>query len=148
MLSNSFIYVSCYEYPCSKAELSFRLIGFTDAESDTIIMRRFEKNNTAIKDSFVFSPANPIRFTRFADTLVMTAYTSAALMQSDYDYQLIFPVAGRIISITEFREEQSYRKKRDHFSSTKEGCVNIVKECKIDGVWSGVSFPNIVYLKK
>lgn len=139
---------SCGEYPCIKADLKFNLIGFSDQESDTIILRRYQKNSTVLKDSFVFNPANAIRFARFGDTLFTIAYTSNALLQSDYDYQLFFPEARRMISITEINEVQSYSKKKGLFNNTKEGCVNSIVSCSVDAVLTSVIFPNQVYLRK
>jgi hypothetical protein len=145
----AFSVISCSEYPCTKGDLRFTLIGFSDTESDTIILRRFQKNSLVIKDSFSFTPLNPIRFARFGDTLTMTAYLSDALMQSDYDYQLFFPGAGRMFHITDIKEKQSYSNRSGLFSTTKEGCVNPITGCNVDGMTVSTNiFPNIIYLKK
>jgi len=139
---------ACGDYPCTKAELNYRLIGFSDAESDTIILRRLQKNSLTVQDSFVFDPSNPIRFVRFGDTLFMVAYTSDALMQSDHDYQLYFPGAARTVHITDIMEKQSYGKNPGPFNSKKVGCVNEITSCKMDGQSAILFFPNGIYLNK
>jgi hypothetical protein len=138
------IFSSCGDYPCVKADLNYRLIGFSDPEIGTIILRRFQKNTFTIKDSFVFNASNPIRFERFGDTLFIAAATTDALMKSDYDYQMFFPGAGRLFSITEIKEEQSYGTKKG-----KVDCINQISSCKVDGQPINIiNFPNTIYLKK
>ena len=142
------IIASCGESPCAKGDLRYCLIGFSDAESDTIILRRFPKNSLAIKDSFVFNQANPIRFARLTDTLIMVIYTSDVLLQSDYNYQIFFPGAGRVFDIGDIKEEQSYTKS-GLFNTSKVGCINQITSCKVDGrSVSTINFPNTIYLKK
>jgi hypothetical protein len=138
----------CKEYPCSKAELRFRLIGFTDSEADTIKLRRFAKNNPVPLDSFVFNANNPVRFNRFGDTLIPVAYSSDLLMQSNYDYQLYLPEATRVFGITDINEIQSSNHK-SIFNPTKEGCVNQIMRLEVDGQpVNTIQFPSNVYLKK
>ena len=139
---------SCGQHPCAKGDLHYHLIGFSDAEADTIILRRFPKNSTILVDSFVFNETNPIRFVRVSDTLVMPFYITTGLLQSDYDYQLYFPGAARVISITSIQEEQTYGT-RSGFINTSAGCTNIIKGCTLDGILvNAVVFPNAIYLRK
>lgn len=143
-----FLLVACGDYPCAKASLSYRLIGFSDAETDTIVLRRLQKNSMIVKDSLVFDPSNGIAFVRFADTLLMVAYPGNALMEGDHDYQLFFPGAGRTIHVTGITEKISYGKNPGPFNSNKVGCVNEITSCKVDGLLTTVFFPNRVSLKK
>lgn len=139
---------SCGQHPCAKGELRYHLIGFSDAEADTIILRRFPKNSTILADSFVFNETNPIRFVRVSDTLVMPFYITTGLLQSDYDYQLYFPGAARFFNITNIEEEQLYGT-RSGFINTSAGCTNIIKGCTADGILvNAVVFPNAIYLRK
>jgi len=139
---------SCGQHPCAKGELRYRLVGFSDAEADTIVLRRLQKNTSFILDSFVFDETNPIRFARFTDTLIMTSYSSTALLQSDYDYQMYFPGAARFFNITNIEEEQLYGT-RSGFINTTAGCMNLIKGCTIDGTpVNAMVFPNTIYLRK
>lgn len=126
------VLTSCGKYPCTKASIGYSLIGFTDAESDALILRRFNKNSSVIIDSFSFDSNNPIRFSRQSDTLRMVAFTSDALLESAYDYQLYFPVANKTFTITEITEKESFIKK-SLFNNTKEGCINPVTSYVING---------------
>jgi hypothetical protein len=93
------IIASCGEYACSKAEMQFGLVGFSDAESDTIILRRFEKNGSSsvLKDSFLLTN---IWFQRNLDTLKMVGFPGSALLQSNYNYEIFFPAASKLITVT------------------------------------------------
>ena len=140
--------MACGDYPCGKADLTYRLIGFSDAEADTIILRRLQKNSLVVKDSFVFDPSNGIGFVRFADTLIIESQPGTALMQSDHDYQLFFPGAARTIHITEITETQSYGKNSGPFSTRKDRCLNQISSCKVDGQPGQFFFANGIYLRK
>jgi len=139
--------LACKEYPCAKAFLNFRLVGFSEAEADTIILKRFTKNQSAPLDSFIFDVNNPVRFIKFGDTLYPNQYPPTLLMQSDLDYELVLPGATRFFRITEIREEQVYTKK-DLFGSVSD-CVNQLTSLKVDGQpVTAIEFPNSVYLRK
>jgi hypothetical protein len=140
--------IACGDYPCAKASLNYRLIGFSDAEADTIVLRRLQKNSLVVKDSLVFDPSNGISFVRFADTLIPVAYPGNALMQSDHDYQFFFPGAARTIHVTEINEKISYGKNPGPFNSKKDGCMNEITSCKVDGQPAIFFFASGIYLKK
>ncbi len=139
------ILAGCGETPCAEAELRIRLVNMSDAESDTLIMRRLQKNSMVVIDSFNFF--NAIRFTRFGDTLIPEAYPYNLIMKSKYDYQLYFPGAARQFHITNITEQISSHKKSGFADKT--GCINPVNGCRVDGTdVSVIQFPNTIYLKK
>ena len=143
------IIASCGEYPCAKTALHFSLIGFSDAESDTIILRRFTKNTSLLKDTFFFDEGNPLRFRRSNDTLNMAAISSTALLESSYDYQLFFPQAGKLFVITEIQEEQLYQKNTTIFNTKKVGCINKITSARLNGQlinFTGYNEP--IYLRR
>ena len=115
---------SCGDYPCSKAELQFGLIGFSDTETDTIILRRFTKDGTP-KDTFLL---NNIQFQRNQDTLRMVAFPGSAILESDYNYEIFFPSAAKLIHITDIKEEQLYRN-----PPGKVGCMNSISGYTLNG---------------
>ena len=134
---------ACSDYPCTKADLQFGLVDFSDSESDTIIIRKFEKGNfNSLQDSFFISQIN---FSRNNDTLEMVAFPGTALLQSDHDYEIFFPETGKLIRVTEISEEQRYLKKKGIFSTTKEGCVNQITSYMQDGRIKTVSGFNQAY---
>lgn len=133
---------SCKEYQCTKADLRFGLIGFSDTEADTIILRRFDKTNATLPtDTFLLIN---IQFERRSDTLSMVAFSSNALMQSDYNYEVFIPQAVSLIKVTEVNEEQRSIKLG---LMDKVGCVNFINTCKLNGQLNPVS-SNDVYLRK
>lgn len=140
---------SCGSYPCGPGELNFQLMGFTDHETDTIIIRRLKKNSQEIIGSTEYNPSNPVRFERIGDTLRLSAYPADILLKSTYDYEMIFPVAGRTFHIKAITEEVSYSKKKGLFGNTKEYCMNAITTCMVDGILNSTfKFPNTVYLTK
>ena len=143
IISLSAIFFSCSEYQCSKADLRFGLIGFSNAEADTIVLRRFDKtgNFNSPIDTFLLTNIN---FNRRSDTLEMVAFPGTALMQSDYNYQVYFPGSATLIKVTEINEEQ--RSIRLGLTD-KIGCINFIISCKLNDQVTPVS-NNDVYIKK
>lgn len=135
--------------PCAKAELTFGLVGFSDSEADTIILRKFNKNSnfTSLKDTVAFW-VDEIRFDRSNDTLLPVAYTSDAVLESAFDYEFYFPQSQSLFRISEIKEEKE-EQNCGIFSANKVGCSNVITSCKINnttfvmpGVLSGI------YLRK
>ncbi len=132
---------ACGDYPCSKAELQFGLIGFSDAASDTIIIRRFDKNGSRLVDTFLI--AN-IVFERNQDTLNMKIFPGTAILQNDYNYEIVLPGATALFKVTDIREEQRYIKPRG-----KVGCQNNITRITAEGrVTSDIVPFDIIYFTK
>ena len=120
---------SCYSYPCITGELRFGLIGFSDADADTMIIRRFEKKSIQQKDSFFI---NDNVYKRYADTLKIVASTSAVVLSPEYDYHIYFPGPDILLNISNITEEKvSVRK---FIGGTKEGCINRITGYTINDV--------------
>ena len=109
---------NCSTTPCIKANLHFQLISFSDAESNSIILRRYNKgqNFSVLKDTTILQ----ISFSRSNDTLVQSSSSTPGLITSDYDHELYFPVANKIYRITEINEEEN-EIKHSLYHTTKEG---------------------------
>jgi hypothetical protein len=124
--------------------LRYNLVGFSDAESDTFIIRRFTRNSSSIKDSIPQYDA--VRYNRSGDTLNMVAYLSDVLLQSDYDYQLFFPGANKTFALTEINED--FQNGGGGFTGNGEPmCGNPIISCKVDGQNIPLSFSTL-YLTK
>jgi len=138
-----FIY-SCYSYPCITGELHFGLIGFTDSDADTMIIRRFVKNSGQQKDSF-FVKDNV--YTRYADTLIIVTSTSAVVLSPEYDYHIYFPGPDRLLKISGITEDQ--RSIRKNIGCTKEGCINRITGYTINDIRVNIiSGYNRTYFRK
>lgn len=143
------LFSSCGESPCAKTELRYALVGFSDSESDSIVLRRFTKNTFQLIDTFEFIEPTPLRFSRSNDTLKMAAIPGTALLESNYDYQIYFPKAGKLFTITVIVEEQLAEKKGGLFNTKKPMCLNRISSCKVNGQQiSFSSFNEIIYLRR
>jgi hypothetical protein len=137
---------SCDE-PCGKAELQFGLIGFSDAESDTIILHRFSEGTTTPIDSFVLNK-QVLQFYRQGDTLQFSSFSSSALLTSNYDYQFYFPALSRTIILSNLYEDQNSQTKTA-FNCTKEFCVNRITSYQLDELDYDMPVEsNTIFLKK
>jgi len=126
------IFISCKECPCTPAELRFDLIGFSNTEADTFIIREFEPNgNFSIKKA-TFLISNPA-FARFNDTLRIVAVPGTSLLKSQFDYEIFFPGSNSLFRITEINEQRSTQNCGGIFSTDKVGCYNTIKSLKING---------------
>lgn len=142
LLALIIVNASCSDYPCTKADLRFGLVGFSDTEADTIIIRRFEKqgSGSVLKDTFLFSNI----FYRSQDTLSMGGVPSTASLQPEYNYEIKIPGAARLMTITNIIEEQRFIK-----PSGKVGCINNIKGYTLNGqVYNNIEPFNTTYLSK
>lgn len=141
-----FVLYSCGEYACSRAGLRFGLVGFSEADADTIIIKSFEKNNPGVMIDSVH--LSGILFTRSNDTLDMVAFPATALLESRYDYQITFPGSAETLFVSGIEEEQRYLKKKGIFGSTKEGCENRVMAYRLNGQLKTVPRFNDTYFSR
>jgi len=116
------------------ASLSFGLISFSDQESDTIILRRYEKgsNFSTLKDN---------------DTLDLAYTTSIGLITSQYDYELYFPGAIKLYRLSAI-EEEAGEIRHAFWNNVKVGCVNKITSFTINNLVSYPPWYNYFYLSK
>jgi len=136
---------SCTKTPCINATLEFGLISFSDAESDSIILRRYEKgsNFLLVKDTFLLG----IHFTRKNDTLEIASTQSMGLMNSQFDYEIYLPNAAKLFRVTSIIEE--YREiKHAFWNNVKVGCVNEITRFSLNNATYILPKYNYFYLKK
>ena len=101
-----------------------------------------------VKDSFFFDENNPIRFQRLGDTLQMVAYSSDAILESNFDYQISLPGAGKTFSITDIIEPQSYGKNKSIFNGGGPACINQIVSYTLNGQIVTTTGFSRTYLKK
>lgn len=135
----------CGGIPCNRAELYFGLIGFSDAESQQIILRQYAKGSsfTSRTDTLIMH----ISFRRTNDTLEASSFTSGDLLVSQYDYEVVLPLANRTFRITRI-DESIHERRRKWFNNTKETCVNGISSLTIDNQVTIPAGFNLFYLKK
>ena len=139
---------ACGEYPCGKASSYIALLSFTPAESDTIIVRRFNKGNNFLnlKDTIIIDKSNT-NFQQNGDTILVLGggFNGNSIITSDYDFEIYLPPLNKTYTISEITEPQQYRKN----STRKDYCINAITSYKLNGqlVNAGNSFTRI-YIKK
>jgi hypothetical protein len=143
---------SCGTYPCAEAGgLRISPVGFTDAERDTVVVRKFLKNGifSIPADSFFISAANA-DFIVSHDTANMVSSVGLLRLVSKYDYEIYLPGANRLYRITEINEPQQEGKKNSIFNNNKLLCGNTIQSYKQDGqlVSAGTFNFDFVYIKK
>ena len=139
--------ITACEKQCIKASLRFSLIGFSDSEADTLILRRFNKNGSLffLQDTFLFKQ---IQFTRSDDTLDMAGIPINSYLESNYKYEIVFPETGTLLTISDILEDKQTMTK-GIFNCTKEACVNSIIGYTVNGQFSNsITDLDIIYLKK
>jgi hypothetical protein len=138
--------VTACEKECIVPELYFNLIGFSDTEADTIVLRRFEKNNSSTPiDTFAF---DQIGFNRSNDTLEIASIPGNFSLRPEYNYEIYFPEGGRLIRVTDITEEKRSSNK-GLFNCNKEQCLNGITGYTVDGQFSNAIVGwQYIYLKK
>jgi hypothetical protein len=139
---------SCGGYPCINTELQYAMVGFQDNETETFILKRYLKNTNTLIDSTIFDEANPVRFSKQGDTLRMAAFSSNALMESDIDYEIVFPIISKSFKVSDIVQVQSYGRHKGLFGNTKEQCVNTISSCKINGQQVNNIQVGVIYLNR
>ena len=138
--------ITACEKQCIKANLRFGLVGFSDSEADTILIKRFAKNDvTTARDSFLIEN---IGFQRNNDSLTMVSFPGEATLESDYNYEIFFPETGELITISNIQEDKETMTK-GLFNCTKEACINSITSCSVNGQFTNsIVHPDLIYLKK
>ncbi len=138
--------ISCVS-PCSRANLFIGLISFTDAESDSLILRRFikAKDFTELKDTFLLSRATG-NFQRQHDTILVFQFLEGSDgITSSYDYELLIPKTNAVFKISDISEDIMY----NHSGTRKLGCINPVTSYGLNGqLISNDNYNEIIYIKK
>jgi hypothetical protein len=121
---------SCGKAHCGKASFTLGLIKFTDAESDTIIVKRFNKgtNFSSLHDSVFVDKLNS-QFQRSSDTIIVYYYTSEGqLLTEDYDHEIVLPGSPRVFRLADIAYTNEYEP-----SGEKVMCIAKIDSYKIDG---------------
>ena len=136
---------SC-EKQCINANLRFGLVGFSDTEADTIILRRFTKNDPLNpQDTFILTQ---ILFYRQNDTLDIAGIPGEYYLESKYNYEIFLPAVGELFTVSDILENKETMTK-GLFNCTKEACVNTITGYTVNGQFSNsILYQEFIYLKK
>lgn len=123
------------DIPCDDAISTLNFISFPDSETDTIILRRFNKstNFTAPIDTFFLNNLNS-SYSKSHDTLeIGNPFKGDNGLKSKYDYEIYIPQTSRLFILSDIVEEFSQTKGGGLFSMDKRGCINTIKSYKLNG---------------
>jgi len=121
---------SCMQ-TCVDAESSITLSGFTNNETDTIIVRKFAKsaNFTTMLDTFFVTEANT-SYNRINNTLhLFVSFDPDHGLSSGYDYEIYIPENNKLYQISEIVE--NYESKNTGCKKVR--CINSIASYKING---------------
>ena len=115
----------CYgcEQDCFPAEGRLVLVGFSETERNTILLKSYPRNTGFQKwsDSLFINGSNCNCYVR-ADTFEISPFiNNLPGIRSQFDYEVVLPVTGKTYRIASIREKQE--KDRLGFFS-KRGCLN------------------------
>jgi hypothetical protein len=140
------ILISCGSQPCQMANSIPAFVSFSEAETDTVVVRRFSKasNFTTLKDTFLLASANA-HFQRMNDTtLLLQMIDQYNIITSTYDYEIFLPKANRLFKISDVVEKiQTVSAGLD-----KVACINPIVSYKINGQLISGTLYGYVYLNK
>jgi hypothetical protein len=142
---------ACKDFPCDRAAPQMGFISFTPAETDTVIVRRFNKASgfATVVDSFLVDSANAVYLSSAGNLLIIHQFGGAHGLSSEYDYQIFIPATGRTYQITEMVEVFMSSGKTGIFSMDKQACTNAITSYKLDGqLVTGKANYSVLYMQR
>lgn len=122
---------SCVKGRCSEASFTLGLVAFEEAESDTIILRRFDKGtNFSTQHDSIFIDILTTPFQKYSDTTIVKYETPEGLrlLTVEYDYEIVLPESNNIFRLTDIKYTKHYQA-----SGEKVMCYSKLDSYKIDG---------------
>ena len=138
---------SCGRYPCGNASSFIGLINFMEAESDTIILRRFTKGTgfAALHDSMVITQSNANLQRQHDTVLVLSSFDGNKMITSDYDFEIFLPATNSVYKLNAITEDIRYGSK----AGAKIYCINPITSYKLNGeLIKADPFYQPIYLRK
>ncbi len=102
---------SCTKGKCGKAHFQLTTIGFSEEETDTIIIRRFEKNtNFSILYDSLFLHKTNTSFSFYSDTTYVyyNSHDGSGIPVDDFDYQISLPQPISFFKLTDITYIHEY----------------------------------------
>ncbi len=136
--------------PCIETNAVLYFVGFSDTETDSVILKKYEKNtnfNTAI-DSVIMTKMNS-SYEKTGDTLqILTLYGGGDYpLDIHYDYEVSVPLAGKLFQLSDFVETQTEMKVG--ISMDKQVCTNPITAYTLnEKIITGARDYHLIYLTK
>lgn len=138
ILFSLIIVMSCDSKPCIQASLSLTFIGFSIAETESIIIRTLNKDNSSLVDTALIN-GNELGYELSTDSLQIISPLPETTMRSNYNYEIVVPGAARSYSLTEIVEDFENYKDKPFGCGTKDACVNRITSFKVNGTTVSVA---------
>jgi hypothetical protein len=114
-------------------------VGYDSLTLDTVIVRRFEKTSSGnkLKDTILLANPEHIRYRFKGDTALLAGANLSTIsffsLQSDWNYEVFIPAAGRTFYVSDILEKQS-SSKVPCYSPTmqKRTCMNLIYSIMVD----------------
>ena len=135
---------SCVKCPCIDYYIGPNFIGFNPSEVDTVIIRKYSKNNNfnTLIDTAFFDNKTSFQIQKSNDTISFPYSPGNFSIDKNYDWILFLPSINRIFKISNIVSPQVSLP-----CPNKIQCVNPINSLNIDGVISTPSYFTF-YLKK
>jgi hypothetical protein len=128
LLSISSCSKTCY---CTDAMLSLGYVAFDNAETDTIILRRYDRNSnfSRLLDTAILTNQNTV-FSSNGDTVFIRSNIEATTLRSFYNYVFYLPALNRSDSVNGIFEA---RDKEEGSHDMQCNCINKVLSYQLNG---------------
>lgn len=115
---------------CTDPPINISFISFTQAELDTIVVRKFHKDNSFqnLIDTFLI-PSTRGSIVARGDTSHMSLYHPNNYLEPEFDWQIFIPAINRTVSITNILKENRSEKCAGF---TECSCYNEIKSIRVD----------------
>lgn len=122
---------SCGRCPCIDRDINFGFIGFDPSDVDTVIIRKYSRNNnfTTLIDTAFFDNKSSFEIQKSNDTLSFRYRPVSFSIEKNYDWILFLPSINRVFKISNIISPQV-----SLACPNKVQCVNPVNSLTIDGV--------------
>ena len=112
-----FLFTSCStNVPCPNQFITPAFIGFTLTDLDTVIVRKYQKNDNfsyLLDTSIVISDTNFLKSLSSNDTTILLLngiYLDGKYLFTDHDWQIFIPARNMIVSLSNFDSPQTDKK--------------------------------------
>ena len=125
---------ACGSRPCIEGMPTLNYVSFTDAETDSIILRKYVKDGgfTSLMDSVIISKSNSI-YQKSNDTLhILTSpYGGDYPLDIHFDYEVYMPFANKLFRISNIVVKQT--EVNEGISMDKTNCLDPIKSYTLNG---------------
>ena len=128
-----FVTSNACNHECKRAASNIALVSYLPAETDTIIVRKFEKNSsfTTMIDTFYIDRLTST-YQNKNDTLeVFYSFGTDDGLLSKYDYEIYLPGINRLYQLTDITE--AFESMNQGLSCRKVECLNSIRSYKVNG---------------